>query len=96
MPTVTREEFLRDAAGVLRRSETEGPVVILGEDGKLGMIVHAPRDVRLSDADRELALVVRWLRTQAVPVPHAVRATERTIQMLTDRLERGEHRQGDG
>ena len=45
-PTVTRADFLRDAAGVMRRSETEGPIVVLGDDGKPSCIVHHPTDVR--------------------------------------------------
>jgi len=46
MVTVTRDEFLRDAAGVLRRSKTAGPIGIVGEDGKVRAIVHHPFGAR--------------------------------------------------
>jgi hypothetical protein len=46
MITVTRAEFMADASGVLRRTETEGPIGIMGDDGEVRMIVHAPRDTR--------------------------------------------------
>jgi hypothetical protein len=42
-------------------------------------------------ARAERAAVVTWLRAQAVPVPHAVRATETTVQMLATAIENGEH-----
>jgi len=57
MVTVTRAEFMADAGAVMRRSETEGPIGIEGEDGKVGAIVHCPRDERLSD--QEMADLVR-------------------------------------
>lgn len=41
---------------------------------------------------REVALIVAWLRTRASPIPHAHRATERTVQHLADAIERGEYR----
>jgi hypothetical protein len=44
-PTVTRAEFLRDPAAVLRRAEAlQCPIIILGDDGKPSAIVSAPRD----------------------------------------------------
>jgi len=50
MVTVTRAELMADAGAVLRRTETEGPIGILGEDGKVGLIVHplgSPRNLRV-------------------------------------------------
>lgn len=41
MQTVTRAEFLADAASILTRSETEGPILVLDENGKPSSIVHA-------------------------------------------------------
>jgi hypothetical protein len=43
-PSVARAEFLRDPATVLRRAETEGPIVILDSSGKPTAMVSAPRD----------------------------------------------------
>jgi hypothetical protein len=43
MITVSRAVFLKDPAAVLRRAETEGPIVILGVDGKPHSIVSCPR-----------------------------------------------------
>ncbi len=42
--SVAREEFLRDPATVLRRAETEGPIVIRDSRGNPTAIVAAPRD----------------------------------------------------
>ncbi len=42
--SVAREEFLRDPATVLRRAETEGPIVIRDSGGRPTAIVSAPRD----------------------------------------------------
>ena len=47
-PSVARDEFLRDAATVLRRAETQGPIVIRDSSGKPTAIVSAPRDVPTS------------------------------------------------
>jgi hypothetical protein len=77
MTTVTRAEFLKDAAGILRRSETEGPIGITGEDGKIGAIVHSPRDERpvLDEAPngvlaelRTVVQIARWLLTCTAPI----------------------------
>jgi hypothetical protein len=43
-PSVTRDEFLRDSATILRRAETEGPIVIIDNSGKPTAIVSAPRE----------------------------------------------------
>jgi hypothetical protein len=43
-PSVQRDEFLRDPATVLRRAETEGPIVIRDRNGEPTAIVSAPRD----------------------------------------------------
>jgi hypothetical protein len=51
--TVTRAEFLRDPAGILRRSENEGPILILAEDGTPSAVVSAPRDERITETERE-------------------------------------------
>ena len=56
MITVTHDEFIADAAGILRRSETEGPIGVTGERGEVRMIVHAPRDERSTEDDCRLAL----------------------------------------
>ena len=47
-PSVQRDEFLRDPASVLRRAETEGPIVIRDGNGEPTAIVSAPRDEPLS------------------------------------------------
>jgi hypothetical protein len=44
--TVTREELRRDTRAVIERAEREGPIAVLGEDGKVRMIIHCPRDKR--------------------------------------------------
>jgi hypothetical protein len=45
--TVTRAEFIRDPAGVLRRAETtRRPIVIADAHGRPSAIVSAPRDER--------------------------------------------------
>jgi hypothetical protein len=46
--SVTQAEFHRGAAGVLRRTETEGPIVVLDEQCRPAAIVSAPRDEPLS------------------------------------------------
>lgn len=47
-PSVAREEFLRDPATVLRRAETEGPIVIRDSNGNATAIVSAPRQEPVS------------------------------------------------
>jgi DUF3027 family protein len=42
--SVARDEFLCDPATVLRRAQTEGPIVIVDSSGKPTAIVSAPRD----------------------------------------------------
>jgi hypothetical protein len=46
--SVGRDEFIRDPAAVLRRAETEGPIVIRDSNGKPTAIVSAPRDEPVS------------------------------------------------
>jgi hypothetical protein len=42
--SVARDEFLRDPATVLRRAETEGPIIIRDSSGNPTAMVSAPRD----------------------------------------------------
>ena len=44
--TVTGEELRRDTRAVIERAEREGPIAVLGEDGKVRMVIHCPRDKR--------------------------------------------------
>ena len=93
MGTVTREEFIRDAAAVMRRSETEGPIGITGDDGKIHSVVHAPRDERhdcsvcgapekgqreAGDMTHERA--EKWLRSRYQDPPHPNHILGNTIQ----------------
>ncbi len=42
--SVTRSEFLSDAEGVMRRAETEGPIVVTDDEGSPRMAIHCPRE----------------------------------------------------
>lgn len=63
MITIPYADFLRDAASVIKRSETEGPIGILDEDGELHSIVNAStRAERPSDKDVEALAKRMWHR----------------------------------
>lgn len=49
-------------------------------------------DVKIDAEDATAKRIAEWLQTRAVPVPHAVRADERTVQMLATAIERGDWR----
>jgi hypothetical protein len=51
MVTVTRDEYMRDAGAVVRRSKTEGPIGIVGEDGKVGLVISTQTEAIYSGED---------------------------------------------
>jgi hypothetical protein len=99
MKEVARDEFLRDPAAVLRRAETEGPIIILDSSGNPTAMVSAPRDEALSAndgalrrRDDEMTLVEDLRRTADAnppdnPIGQKCRAAADRIEELERQVE---------
>jgi dUTP pyrophosphatase len=71
---VSRDEYMRDTAAVLRRSESVGPITILDADGEPTAIVSCPRDERPIIGDAPTLRVRRLCPNATIPRYHSASA----------------------